>query len=184
MSESHDNEILKLGAKIEAYDQIEKLLGDNIRNIKSTSAVKNAYLIACNDISDQIRKITSAAKRSAILADSPSAAVGIMCDAFDTIDVTILNYERSCTKNADLDAASLNVIGPIISYLSDSSAGASQKILAFERMIVNPAAAEEVKVRRTMGDHPEKIRNKRAFNDINQNDDQDPIDEVLGDLGE
>lgn len=181
MSEPHDNEILKLGAKIEAYGQIEKLLGDNIRNIKTVSAVKNAYLVACNDISAQIRKITSEAKRSAILADSPSAAAGIMCDAFDAIDVAILNYERTCTKNAELDAASLNVIGPIINYLNESSAGASQKILAFERMAANPTSAEEVKIRRTIGDHPEKIRNKRAFNDAGQDADPDTTNEVLGD---
>jgi len=174
MTEAYDEEILKLEAKIEGYDTLESILGSKMQDIKIAGQLKDQYYAHCMKMVSSIRNDMSDAKKAAVLADTPNAAVSVLCDAFSRIEDILLEYLREQAQNATTDSGALSLLRPLITYLNETIAGANEKIEAYQRMLDDPALAEEVKIRRTIGAHPEKLRNKRAFKEVNSSGSKDP----------
>jgi len=166
MTEVYDKEILRLKAKIEGYDDLESVLGSKMQDIKIIGQLKNQYYNRYVQVVSGIRHNITDAKKAAILADTPSAAVSILCDAFSMIEGILLEHLSEQAQNANNDSGALSLLRPLITYLNEANSGANEKIETYQRMLDNPSLAEEVKIRRTIGDHPEKLRNKRAFKEV------------------
>ncbi len=175
MSQDRDNEILVLQGRAISMRELATELNDGANRLQSTAILKQNYLDILGKFSEEIRKIILRANRRAVAADDRGAVQEIMSDTLDEINEVINRHEKTAHSDFYVDVGALNVSRQISERVSQRATALNDQLQSFTRMQEDPSAAVEGP--RSVGDHPEKLRNKRAFSalDAEEEDDGDKI---------
>jgi hypothetical protein len=171
MSQDRDNEILVLQGRAISMQELATELNDGANRLQSTAVLKQNYLDILGKFSEEIRKVILHANRRAVAADDRNTVQEIMSDTFDEMNEVINKHERTACSDFYADVGALNVSRQISESVSQRATALNDRLQSFMRMQEDPVSAVEGP--RSVGDHPEKLRNKRAFSllDIEEDDD-------------
>ena len=163
MSEAHREHVLRLQAKVDTMSGLLTHLKRSMRDIQLAASARGDTVSSLSAVCDDVREVIAGASKSASLANFGVESASVLFDALMEIDKIVIKYSIAAKESLAVDQGTFTTLKNLGDGVEADITSSIAQISTAERMIEDPSLADE-KTRRQIGKHPEKIRDKRAFN--------------------